>query len=136
MNFQQTAAQILVEVCKSDTGDDVDLIGILQLLSRNLMSASPMLRHSSLEGLHALIDVFPEEGSGDRETIASKILLSKYDVSQNTRELAEMYVSLLLFYRALPSSSIEIIIYHLNAFSCWVIRPAYITAYFKHYYHD
>ena len=54
------------------------------------MSASHVLRHCSLEGLRCLIDVFPQEGTEERESLTSKILLAKYDVEEKTKELAEV----------------------------------------------
>ena len=80
-------------MCKSGSGTDGHVkadVEILHLLSRSLMSASATLRHSSLEGLHSLIGVFPQEGTEDRESLASKILLAKFDVEEKTRELAEL----------------------------------------------
>ena len=79
----------MVEVCRSGTGHGIDVNDIIQLLTRNMMSVSPVLRHSSLEGLHVLIEDFPMEGTAERESLASKVLLAKYDVEANTRELAE-----------------------------------------------
>ena len=91
LNLQQTAAQNLVEVCKSASEYGLALGDIIQLLAKNLMSFSPVLRHSSLEGLFALIEAYPEEGSVERESLTSKVLLAKFDVQPNTKELAERY---------------------------------------------
>ena len=92
MYFQQTAAQILVEVCKSSTDFGIPINEVVKLLAENLMSASPVLRRSSLEGLYALIDALPEEGSEERESLTSKVLIAKFDVEPNTKEFAEKYV--------------------------------------------
>ena len=64
----------------------------MQLLAENLMSVSPVLRRSSLEGLFALIDTLPDEGSEERESLTGKVLIAKFDVEPDTKEFAEKYV--------------------------------------------
>ncbi len=85
--LQQSAATCLVEVCKS--GANIPNAALVLTLTNNLISPSPVLRHYSLEGLRCLIRIFPEQDSLERDLLASRILLAKFDSEKNIRELAE-----------------------------------------------
>ena len=62
---------------------------VINILAKNLMSASSVLRQSSLEGLFALVEAYPVEGSEERQSLTSKVLLARFDSQPNIAELAE-----------------------------------------------
>ena len=90
--IQQSAAVCIVELCKFGNSFDSHMpdAGVIVSLTNNLVSMCPVLRHCSLEGLRCLVSVFPEHGTDERELLAARVLLAKYDVEEKNRQLAEM----------------------------------------------